>query len=194
MRQISRSWTAKLPALPSFAYGLKIRLLLLLGPASIEFRVLAYPPTRELEHTLPIPRHFEEQEREVDRGAVHRCQGRSRGNSGYSDEIDHLRSGACQPLISTLFWSYESNSIALSEWTRPRVRTGVRWDDPIEDENVAAGEVFEETLIRTLALGDDHSFEQSGHRPDCTPMGAAPSPDHRGGFGDLNEVMRFSRT
>jgi hypothetical protein len=42
MRQISRSWAAKLPALPSFTYGFKIRLLLLLGPASIEFRVLAF--------------------------------------------------------------------------------------------------------------------------------------------------------
>ena len=41
MRLISRRWAARLPALPSLTYGFKIRLLLLLGPAAIEFRVLA---------------------------------------------------------------------------------------------------------------------------------------------------------
>lgn len=42
MRLISRSWAARLPALPSFTYGFKIRLLLLLGPAMIKLRVLAF--------------------------------------------------------------------------------------------------------------------------------------------------------
>ena len=42
MRLISRSWADRLPPLPPFAYGLKIRLLFPLGPASIELRILAF--------------------------------------------------------------------------------------------------------------------------------------------------------
>lgn len=50
MRLISRSWAARLPALPSFTYGFKIRLLLFLGPASIEFRVLAFWSRADFSH------------------------------------------------------------------------------------------------------------------------------------------------
>src|SRR4030042_5136400 len=41
-RLIGRSWAARLPTRPPFTYGFKIRVLLLLGPASIELRVLAF--------------------------------------------------------------------------------------------------------------------------------------------------------
>ena len=50
MRLVSRNSAAGLPAFPSFTYSFEIRLLLLLGPASIKFWVLAFWNRAGLSH------------------------------------------------------------------------------------------------------------------------------------------------